>query len=166
MLEKFLEAYKELEQILREDNVSVLDYENSLSEADKEKLKVCRIIRNYASHNDKKFVTCTKEQIKFLEELKIVHLQDKDIVGNYFTKLPLTQNKMQDVVTAIQKKKYARIDLGIVDATTCIKYYGKRKITKCLDLQTVDVNDRIRDLCVGLYAVKRNGKLVGIIEKR
>lgn len=166
MLEKFLVAYKNLEQALREDNVSVLEYENCLNEENKEKLKVCRIIRNYAAHNDKKFIACTKEQIKFLEDLYFDYIRDKDIVENYYTKLPLTENKLQSIAQVIQKKRYARIDIGIVDAEIFVQHYGKRKITKCLELPVVDVNERMKDLQKGVYAVTKKNKIVGIVEKR
>ena len=72
MNDKFLEAYKQLDIELKEQGQSVLDYENSLSDGtDKERLKLCRITRNYLSHQDKKFVTCSKEMIKFIEDLTL-----------------------------------------------------------------------------------------------
>ena len=57
MNNKFLDAFKNLENELRADNTTVLDYENSLKDSNmQEKLKLCRITRNYLSHQDTKFV--------------------------------------------------------------------------------------------------------------
>ena len=69
---KFLDAFRALDSELKDQGKSVLDYENSMKDgsSDKEKLKVCRIMRNYMSHNDTTFLTASNEQIKFLEELE------------------------------------------------------------------------------------------------
>ena len=67
---KFLESYRNLENELRYDNLSVLDYENSLKDSNKqEKLKLCRITRNYLSHQDTCFVEASKEMINFVDSL-------------------------------------------------------------------------------------------------
>jgi len=70
----FLTEYKTLESNIRSElGISVLDYENKLTEAGKtteaEKLKVCRIIRNYLSHNDTDFIVPTKDMINFVYDL-------------------------------------------------------------------------------------------------
>lgn len=70
MNNKFLEAFKNLENELRNDNMTVLDYENSLKDANtQEKLKLCRITRNYLSHQDTKFITASRDMIDFLNKL-------------------------------------------------------------------------------------------------
>lgn len=66
MNDKFMDAFRALDTELKTEGTTVLDYENSLEPLDQEKLKVCRIMRNYMSHNDTNFVTASNEQIKFL----------------------------------------------------------------------------------------------------
>lgn len=69
--EKFLETYKKLETTLRkaEQFNSVFEYENSLTDPEiVEKLKLCRLTRNYIVHNENSvdFVAPTSEMISFL----------------------------------------------------------------------------------------------------
>ena len=81
--EKFLNAFKRLENAIANSTelnknycpkcTSVLDYENSLMESDKEKgekLKVCRIIRNYHSHHEDgaKLFPASKSMTDFLDK--------------------------------------------------------------------------------------------------
>lgn len=68
--QKFLQSYSLFEETLREKTgKSVLDYENSLNRSPvAEKLQVCRIVRNYASHhNDGLQFLSFPEMTKFLE---------------------------------------------------------------------------------------------------
>ena len=70
MITKFLDAYRNLENELRAENKTVLEYENSLQDANiQEKLKLCRITRNYLSHQDTKFASVSKEMLDFLDKL-------------------------------------------------------------------------------------------------
>ena len=68
--EKFLDAFRAFDTELKQDNITVIDFENSLKDnLIQEKLKVCRIMRNYMSHNDTNFLETTTAQIKFLDGL-------------------------------------------------------------------------------------------------
>ena len=71
--EKFLDAFRALDTELKDQGSTVLEYENSLKDGsiEKEKLKVCRIMRNYMAHNDTTFLTASNEQIKFLQKICI-----------------------------------------------------------------------------------------------
>ena len=83
MNDKFLDAFKELETELRGLGMSVLDYENNLADGtDKERLKLCRIIRNYLSHQDKKFVVASEEMIKFISDLALEIRRKGNVVSN------------------------------------------------------------------------------------
>ena len=71
-LGKFLEKYKELEGILRNsDSISILQYEETLSPTDMEKLRICRQIRNYVQHHDDgyTFLSATETMCDFLDYL-------------------------------------------------------------------------------------------------
>lgn len=46
--DEFIEKYKELEKLL---DVSVREFEESLSEEDSQKMRLCRLLRNYIQHN-------------------------------------------------------------------------------------------------------------------
>lgn len=67
----FINAYSELERELKAFNRTVLEYEESLNLSDpalSDKLKVCRICRNYIQHHrsDETFISPTQEQTDFL----------------------------------------------------------------------------------------------------
>ena len=64
----FLNAFRALDTELKSEGKTVVDYENSLDTVNQEKLKVCRIMRNYMAHNDTTFLATTSEQFKFLED--------------------------------------------------------------------------------------------------
>lgn len=68
---EFLSVYKVLEQILSSRNMTVLDYESVLSSDDADKLKTCRIMRNYAAHHSDgdSFLCFSEEQLSFVGQL-------------------------------------------------------------------------------------------------
>ena len=88
-LEEFLLEYNRLETLLKKSTdkpVMVLDYENSLTDIDvKEKLKVCRILRNYCRHHEdySAFVDVTDGMLEFIRgvnfelEKPYLHVSDK-----------------------------------------------------------------------------------------
>lgn len=53
-LDKFLDSWKELENVMRnKKGMEVREWEDkNTGKVDAERLKVCRIIRNYVAHND------------------------------------------------------------------------------------------------------------------
>ena len=51
MHDTFIETYKELEGLVRDEYDSVRNYEESLLDEDSKKLQLCRLIRNYIQHN-------------------------------------------------------------------------------------------------------------------
>lgn len=73
--EKFLETYKKIEQILYKDNIKVQDYEeqlnNSNRKSDADKLRLCRTLRNYLSHQDgaTNFISISTGMQTFLESI-------------------------------------------------------------------------------------------------
>ena len=84
-LESFLEKFGELERAIRKSDAfsfsSVLEFENGIDSGTvllrsfsdsfllKEKLKVCRIVRNYIQHNGSAFVEPSQEMISFLTDV-------------------------------------------------------------------------------------------------
>ncbi len=70
---KFLEAWRSLELLLRDDNKTVQDYENTLSyqnrDTDASRLRICRQIRNFLVHDGTGFVAAAAEMTRFVEDL-------------------------------------------------------------------------------------------------
>ena len=92
--DRFLEAYKGLETELKANGLVPLDFENKMSEGtDKERLKVCRIMRNYISHNDVNFLCATLDQIKFIEVEAIVAFNE--------CKKKYTEKKMRELYDSL-----------------------------------------------------------------
>ncbi|MBR3251699.1 MAG: hypothetical protein IKG55_08700 [Solobacterium sp.] len=86
MYQEFIREFKELESYTRDlEEQSVFEYENTLPTEDREKLKVCRIIRNYMQHNTDSgdFVLIGKGMVDFIHELnmrfelRFTHVADK-----------------------------------------------------------------------------------------
>lgn len=175
--DKFLQAYKELETELKYIGQSVLDYENSLSDTDdnKEKLKLCRIVRNYISHNSDNFAGTTNEMIKFLNSLtsKINKLSKtaKDImVKPNFIKpnepikniLPLIKKP----IVVLDKEKF--ICLVKKDYLLDLIAAGEKKfiVPKKHDYKFTTKETHLEDM-QGEYIITndgtKNGKVIGIV---
>lgn len=141
-INKFLTAYKELESEIRsaDPNDSVFDYENRLSQTDPqkaEKLKVCRINRNFIQHNPDgaKFVgqICDK-WIDFLEsETKMLHSKSDLVKKHIYRAEPITEkttikeaillgaNSKIDYIPVVNKGVF----LGVVPLKTILLAYKK-----------------------------------------
>lgn len=67
----FLEYYKKLEGILRDNSRMVKDYEEYLSESDGNKLRLCRMIRNFLSHekDGEKYAEVSPALLEFLQNM-------------------------------------------------------------------------------------------------
>ena len=70
--QRFVLLYKMLESKLKEyGKGAVYEYETSLPEADADRLRICRQIRNYIQHHEdgETFLACTNEMCDFLDRL-------------------------------------------------------------------------------------------------
>ena len=114
MVKEFLKEYKTLEENVRYlHNKTVYEYETGLDPELMERLKVCRLLRNYITHqNDAEtFVCISQEQIAFLNNLnnelekRYKHIKDK------ITKLnPITAKyTLQDVALRLEKSEYVPV---------------------------------------------------------
>lgn len=128
LITSFLEQYKRLEQAISNsaslDKISWIDppkahsiqsiYDLEAASLDSEiteKLKLCRIIRNYAQHNPgaQSFIAATQEMVDFISgtahEIESIDGTVKDIM----TKFPATTltevSTLQDCLTVMTKKK-------------------------------------------------------------
>lgn len=130
LLPEFLEAYKELETTIRANadrltrlswldgytkyssTVTVLDVENGISDNNiKDKLKTCRMIRNYAQHHDDadEFVSATQGMIDFVkkmtQDVRLLNGTYKDVM----TKCPVIITTASNAADCA--KAFAKTDL-------------------------------------------------------
>ena len=114
-INKFLEAYKKLETEIRllNPNDTIYDYENRLSEKDPskaEKLKVCRINRNFIQHNadgDKFVGEVSDKWILFLEqEANAIHARN-DLVKKHIYRAETIDEKttISEAIDIVTKSK-------------------------------------------------------------
>lgn len=112
---KFLETYKKLENEIRalNPNDTIYDYENRLMTMDPskaEKLKVCRINRNFIQHNadGERFMGSISDRwITFLEqEINAIHAKN-DLVKKHIYKAVALNEKsnISDAIDAVVKSK-------------------------------------------------------------
>lgn len=179
MNEKFLEAYKALEAELRLDNTTVLDYENTLEGTDQEKLKVCRIMRNYMSHNDTTFIQATNDQIKFINNLILEIRKKSHTVKDEMKRVKTMRytEPIKNVLTQIVKYPIVPIEtkeglIYLVDKDILLKQLStnNKKIalpTKLPKYKYVAKTDRMDSISSGTYIVTEDGtdkgKYVGIL---
>lgn len=171
--DKFLDSYKQLEAELKFSNMSVLDYENSIQ--DNEKLRVCRIMRNYLSHNDTTFIAPTAEQVKFIDKT-IVDLRKaahtvKDEMKR--TKTVKANELIKNILPIIDKVNYVPVETAdgiyLVDKAKVIHelVLGNKKLTipkRLPKYKTTNKNERIENLTNDVYIVYDNDKYVGILD--
>ena len=183
----FLEEWVKLETLLRKDGSSKtpLDYENELNADDAEKLKVCRIMRNYNRHHQDgdSFLQFSDEQLDFIAdlneqlELKFESIKSKT---KKLSAIELTDN-LQSVATALSKTKGGFLPvldkkgnvIGIIDTDLLIYLIGNgTKLTA--KVSTLDTNStkwkakfketKIINFATEFDTLKRNGRYI-IVDK-
>ena len=67
---EFMNKYKELETELRDQNLDYLELENQSENSIQNKMRVCRIMRNYMAHNaETNFVQISNAQLEFINDI-------------------------------------------------------------------------------------------------
>ena len=176
--EKFLDAFRALDTELKSEGTTVLDYENSLGTVEQEKLKVCRIMRNYMAHNDTTFLSTTTEQIKFLEN-QVVEIRKKaHTVKDEMKKIkPIkATTPMKDVITLVDKYGIAPIEiknsLFLINKDDLIHQLaqGNKKVnvpTKLPKYKYIAKDERMENVSKDTYIVTSdgtsNGTYVGLL---
>lgn len=138
----FLDLYRRFEASVRNKyNCSVKEYEDTLQDTpDKQdKIRMIRMIRNYLSHNDMKFVEASPEMISLLQK-ELILLDDGEV--------PVSK-KMFSV-------KSSPIETSLL-TTTC-DWLSKKKLTMCpvfnekdFAVGVVSQNDIIRFVASGNF---------------
>ena len=173
MNDKFLDAFRALDSELKLNNTTVLDYENSLDSDNQEKLKACRIMRNYMSHNDTTFLTASTNQIKFLNDLTLELRKKAHTVKDEMKRVtPIKYTApIYDTITQLCKYPVAPIEtkdhnIYLVDIDILLKQLTakNKKIVvpaKIPKYKYVAKTDRIDQISSGTYIVTDNGKADG-----
>lgn len=173
MNEKFLDAFRALDSELKLEGKTVLDFENSLDSTMQEKLKVCRIMRNYMSHNDTQFITASAEQIKFLDSLVMEIRKKSHTVKDEMKKItPIKYSSaIIEIIKQINKFPIVPVEtkdkqLYLVDTTILLKQLAasNKKIVipaKLPKYKYISKTERVDQVAKGLYIVTDNGKADG-----
>lgn len=109
--DQFLTEYKNFETILRDLNLDYKDIESEVDSETSEKMRLCRNLRNYLSHNsDKSFVSISKNMIDFLTDLEFKYLSLEDTVIKHSDKFNssnycLIRDNCSSVLEKMIKKK-------------------------------------------------------------
>lgn len=140
--DKFLTQYKRLEEVLRDSDkpMSVLDYENSIMTAasdDYDRLKVCRIMRNYMQHHADSFLDATSYMTDFVSHTADViaskKQQAKDIMVRQ--KSLTMSSSVKDAVSAVSRSKFGiaavtakdNTLIGILDSDILLSAIAKKQ---------------------------------------
>ena len=174
MNDKFLDAFRTLDTELKTEGKTVLDYENSLESLDQEKMKVCRIMRNYMSHNDTNFITASTEQIKFLNSQTETIRKNAHTVKDEMKRIkPIKFTEpIKNILAQIVKYPIVPIEtkngIFLVDKDILLKQLaaGNKKIdipTRLPKYKTTNKLERIENLSNGVYIVMEKDSYIGII---
>ena len=174
MNEKFLDAFRALDTELKAEGSTVIDYENSLGTVDQEKMKVCRIMRNYMAHNDTTFIVATNEQVKFLDAQLLELRKKAHTVKDEMKRVKLVKptEPIKNIALALDKYPVLPIEtktgIYLVDKDILIHNVavGAKKIeipTKLPKYKTTSKLERIENLTYGTYIVIDKDTYVGLL---
>ena len=185
--DNFIATYKELEKIL---DIQVREYEDSLPEDEAQKLRLCRMMRNYIQHTGdyEKFIAIAPGMQLFLEEtVKKLKCKDGTLKDNMLSVAKYgfvsETDTLADAAVMMQKKK--RTDNIVLDKNGAYCGYitkslisdlfgagsitGKTKISKILgELSKPVLSSQVQttpmcDVSNGTILVTNTaGKIVGV----
>lgn len=175
---EFLQAYKQFEQTLRNLGLNyggqpnyVFGYEQSHPEIASE-LKICRILRNYIQHSERKFIQATPMMVVFLEELTYKTLQENQTALNMIVNTTNSDRMLfdTDTISDLQKSlsKFDKIlikdsrneeIIGICDAKSFVKYVEENEPDKADKIGTNFRKPRIAKTTPSTKKDKINEKL-------
>ena len=187
---EYLEKYKKLEELLKQSqgfHDSIFELETSYNNSKEgEKLKLCRLVRNYLQHNTDVFIEPTEEMIKFLDseifEIESKFLRVKD---QYIRSKAISEDlTFKEAILLLNTKNFLpvvnkdNLVIGTFNDTVIRKSIKNNKLNNkiktnkdLLDgvLPFVSMNDNIKDIQCGSYIVTLNGnkseKYKGILER-
>lgn len=173
---QFLDIYRELETELKATlNTTVLDYESKLSPPElQERLKICRVMRNYLTHAELDFIEVTDKQLTFLEKQTEKIARGKLVAKDKAKKAPLQKEgcTIKATLPILNKFGYAPIqtakgvvlyskDDAIYDIANEKKKVEIRKNHSHTKVPTIAKTTPLETLAPGVYVVTENGKVDG-----
>lgn len=192
--DQFLTSFKALESAIRQELApmsSVLDYENVLAEKKKntesEKLKLCRIVRNYLAHNDTDFMVPSKDMIDFIDDLTVEILSSNGTAKDKMSTLAKygslsTSATLMDACTVLGKKKLSEIPVinddgtlfgiltapelcnAIIAAPQPKKFVLSRLTLSTANWSNIPIDTPVKSIPTGkLLVVDKKGKIKGVI---
>lgn len=186
----YLEKYKKLEELLKQSQDcpdSIFDLETSYDNSkEAEKLKLCRLVRNYLQHNVDLFIEPTIEMTNFLDE-EIFKLESKFLkVKDQYTRAKAISEDLtfKEAILLLNTKNFLpvvnkdNLVIGTFDDTVIRKSIKNNKLNNKIKtnkdflagvLPFISMNDNIKDIENGSYIVTLNGnkseKYKGIFER-
>lgn len=187
---EYLEKYKKLEELLKQSQCfpdSIFELETSYNNSKEgEKLKLCRLVRNYLQHNTDVFIEPTEEMIKFLDS-EIFEIESKFLrIKDQYTRAKAISEDLtfKEAILLLNTKNFLpvvnkdNLVIGTFNDTVIRKSIKNNKLNNkiktnkdLLDgvLPFVSMNDNIKDIQNGSYIVTLNGnkseKYKGIFER-
>lgn len=186
---EYLEKYKKLEELLKQsqdcpDSIFELESEyNNSKEA--EKLKLCRLVRNYLQHNTDAFIEPTEAMIKFLDD-EIFALESKFLkVKDQYTRAKAISEDLtfKEAILLLNTKNFLpvvnkdNLVIGTFNDNVIRKSIKNNKLNNKIKtnkdllagvLPFISVNDNFKDIQSGSYIVTLSGnkfeKYKGILE--
>lgn len=188
LIDKFLESYKEYESVLREQNIDTKEFEEQSDDVTANRLRICRMMRNYLSHNsDAGFLVVSERQVKFLEKLTMDLRMGQDVVKKHLKSVKTgtctLKDKCTDVLARMNKLKVTEFpvydveskifgtvsiyDIGnlVLESRTKkvsdIKKFGRDYAIVTPDMKIEDVPKDVTVYCTSDGTV--DGKLLGVM---
>ena len=185
---EFLVAYKTFENTLRETkSISVLDFEASHNQDEiAEKIKLCRILRNYLSHHEDgdTFITISSAMTFYLKErtsdLRKDQIKVGDVVKRQKTLLP--SDTVKTAVALVAKYDFAPVVdntglfVGTVSPQMLVSAMARSKMATSTKMNEIikvynsniivaDVDKPLKDYELGAFIVAvREGKYRGVVD--
>lgn len=168
MINEFLKEYKTLEENTRYlFNKSVYEYEAGLDPDVLEKLKVCRLLRNYVIHQENdEFVSVTTKQVEFIRGINNELERLYKRVGDKITELPAIDEEytVQDVAKKLMSYEFVPVVsadnkvVGVFNKELLMQYVSEG--AKHTDTISIYMNDeKLLKSKGGYYFAKETDRL-------
>ena len=187
---EYLDKYKKLEELLRQSQESpdsIFELETNYNNSkEAEKLKLCRLVRNYLQHNTDDFIEPSEEMIKFLDgEINNIESEFLRVKDQYTRAKAISEDlTFKEAVLLLNTKNFLpvvnkdNLVIGAFNDTVIRKSIKNNKLNNKIKtnkdllsgvLPFVSMNDNIKDIQTGSYIVTLNGdkseKYKGILER-
>ena len=104
-IQQFLDAYKTYETILREQGVDTKIFEEQSDDLTANRLRMCRVMRNYSSHNnDNAFLSVSDTQLKFLQKVADEQRMSGDVVKKHLKSVKTATCTLKDKCTDVLQR--------------------------------------------------------------